>query len=273
MKNRFKLFLVWTVISAFALIPLVAAAEDTPGHDFGGSEVYTLNIIAAKEGFNCQQSGSGNAVYVPMNGNNIQVLVQAVPGKRDGRIPPLQVLDSCTASIDGTPAVVQIPKNAHGYAVYARPMSKTGIDPLIVVSPPLKTVKDEAGNILVYLGELTVNGMIAPNSELSKKRGQWAEQDISPLLEWSGNICSPYYYSSASTKQLMCCTPGNPATGSKFGTCTAQNGVCPSGTMTVPVYCKTYTEEWLLGIPEFAQFFSGKTFGGQQLVVEFHALQ
>ena len=191
-----------------------AQAADPNG--FHSSAPLILNIIASRDNFTCEPQKDtlgnpvyGNDVFVPLNGNNIKILLQSVPGKRDGVMPPLQAIDPCTASIDGSPAIVQIPKNAHGYRVYANPMGQQTLIPGTQVTPQLIVTKDE-GTTLVYLGKLTPTGFETPYSAFSRNKGQWTPEDITPLFEWSGNICSPVC-NGICTSTLMCCTLGLPA--------------------------------------------------------------
>ena len=90
-----------------------------------------MNILGKKDGYTCGRQYDaygnpvyGNVVFVPDTGTNIQILMQSGLGNKAASITTLQVTDPCTASFDGTPAVVQLPKNDLGYKVYARALAK-----------------------------------------------------------------------------------------------------------------------------------------------------
>ena len=124
-----KMFLLLAVSAVISAGP---AAATQPGrtvnpNGYPSGEHYNLNILGKKDGFACEQQFDslgnpvyGNVVFVPLNGNNIQILMQSGAGQKAADITTFQVTDPCTASIDGSPAIVQIPKNDKGYKVYAR---------------------------------------------------------------------------------------------------------------------------------------------------------
>jgi hypothetical protein len=285
MKKLIQLLFLIAIAIGPAYGTQPAQAADPSG--FHSSAPLILNITASKDNFSCeaQKDSLGNPVYrndvfVPLNGNNIKILLQSVPGKREGVMPSLQVIDPCTASIDGSPAIVQIPKNAHGYRVYANPMGQQTPIPGMQVTPQLIVTKDE-GTTLVYLGKLTPTGFETPYSSFSRTKGQWTPEDITPLFEWSGNICSPTCTSGACTSTLMCCTPPGlpapPAPGGipvppapGFGSCSPKTDVCPAGTLVVPFFCQTVADEWLLNIANFATYLSGPNTNVEKLEIRFY---
>lgn len=241
---------------------------------FPSGEHYNLNIIGKKDGFECQQKFdelgnpvNGNVINVPLNGNNISILMESGTGKRAAEIPTFQVTDPCTASIDGDPAVVQIPKNDLGYRVYARALAKPTNNPSMQITPELVSVLDEFGNDLVYLGLVTSNGFQTPYASFTRNKGRSSAQDITGLFEWSGDVC---YFSSTScvdtcSTKSLCCTDvdGN---GVYEGCSVKSDLLCPAGTLDLTAYCTTYTDEWVFGIGDFVTYLWGLQNNGLKLL-------
>ena len=203
---------------------------------FRCGEHYNLNILGKKDGYTCEQQVDelgnpvyGNVVFVPLNGNNIKIQMQSGAGKKAAEITNFQVIDPCTASMDGDPAIVQIPKNDHGYRVYARALGKPTRRPTMQITPDLVAVEDEFGNDLVYLGLVTSNGFQTPYGSFSRKKGQSVAQDITGLFEWSGSVCyfSSTYCADACTTTTLCCTPGVIA--GTYDSCMPKIDFCPAG--------------------------------------------
>jgi hypothetical protein len=286
MKKMVQLLFSMVIIAAFAIDPAYGSqpAQAANPNVFHSSEPYILNIIASTDHFMCEPRKDalgnpvyGNDVFVPLNGNNIKILLQSVPGKREGVMPPLQVIDPCTASIDGSPAIVQIPKNAHGYRVFAIPVGEPtlALNQGAQITPQLIVAKDENGTTLVYLGKLTPTGFETPYSSFSRNKGQWTPEDITPLFEWSGTICSSTCPSGiCPTTTPMCCTPGadplDPRSRSS-STCSPKiYNTCPEGTSDATFYCQTVADEWLLNIANFATYLSGPNTSMEKLEIRFY---
>ncbi|MGE5808634.1 MAG: hypothetical protein ACM32I_05890, partial [Nitrospirota bacterium] len=124
MNRLLKLFLAVAVVAAFAAAPAYATqpGQTVNPNGFPSGEHYNLNILGKKDGYTCGRQYDaygnpvyGNVVFVPDTGTNIQILMQSGLGNKAASITTLQVTDPCTASFDGTPAVVQLPKNDLGY--------------------------------------------------------------------------------------------------------------------------------------------------------------
>ena len=239
--------------------------EDTNPNGFPSGEHYNLNIHGKKDGFVCPEQAYddagnpvyGNSVFVPENGENIQIYMQSGVGKKAEDIPTLQVVDTCSNAIDGDPAVVQLPKNDKGYRVYARALAKPTDTPSMEITPDLVAVEDEYGNDLIYLGLVTSDGFETPYVEFQRTHGKSKAVDITGLFEWSGDVC---YFDTGfcepveeCTAEQLCCieseVPG------VYDSCTVKVGdLCPLDTVEVSAYCKSYLDEWVFNIGDFVTY-------------------
>ena len=283
--NRFlNFFLSVAVVAAFAAAPAFATqpGQTVNPNGFPSGEHYNLNILGKKDGYACEQKYDelgnpvyGNVVFVPENGSNIRILMQSGAGKRAAEIPTLQVVDPCTDSMDGDPAVVQIPKNDRGYRVYARALAKPTNNPWMQITPELVAVEDEFGNDLVYLGLVTSNGFETPTGDFIRKKGQSIAQDITGMFEWSGSVCyfsSSFCTDSSCTTTSLCCTPG--AIAGTYDSCVPNVDFCSLGTVEVTAFCKTYTDEWVFNIGDFVTYLWGIDNNGvKNLQVRFYPVQ
>lgn len=252
MKILLRLFLLLAVTLVFTT-GAVRAEQDQQlkADEFPNGKHFRVNIIARKD-VSCKQNDS-NMLFVPLNGNNVKVLMQIVPGKSEGEPAPFQVTDPCTASIDGDPAVIQLPKDAPGYMIYGRMPEKSAVNTFMHMMPQLIIVQDEFGSNLVYLGKLTSSGFESPYGVASKKKGQWSQQDISGLFEWSGSICYPKpALCIGCIKASLCCSLET-APGTYEG-CSAKNDMCPPGTSDAVAFCNSYIDEWILNIAAFSNY-------------------
>lgn len=121
--------------------------------------------------------------------------------KADTNTMVLQVTDWCTETFDGDSAVVQLPADPDGYAVYARITGKPGVDEndhTINISPSLSYVEDEPGNDLILLGFVRGDqvfnsaGVELPlrrTDDSKKGKGVRKGTDITGLFEWTGEVC------------------------------------------------------------------------------------
>ena len=195
--------LIGSTLSMFILLALVVtpASATKPGEDvnpngFPSGEHYNLNIIGKKAGFTCPEQEYdelgdpiyGNVVFVPQNGEGIQILMQSGKGKKAAAIPTLQVKDPCS-TFDGDGAVLQLPKNDAGYDVYARALATPTSNPDMTITPDLVAVEDEFGNDLMYLGLVTSNGFETPNVSFTRKKGNSVGVNVTGLFEWTGDVC------------------------------------------------------------------------------------
>jgi len=239
--------------------------EPVNPNGFPSGDHYNLNIIGKKAEFTCpaleyDEYGNpvyGNVVFVPGNGENIQILMQSGVGKKAAAITQLQVTDPCAAAFDGDAAIMQLPRNDLGYRVYARVLAKPTDNPSMEIIPDLIAVEDEFGNDLVYLGLVTSNGFETPYVSFTRYKGKSTALDITGLFEWSGDVCyltSDYCNTieTCSTKSI-CCTDSN--LDGIYESCDVKEGdFCPEGTVEITAYCKTYVSEWVFNIGDFVTY-------------------
>lgn len=282
MNRLLKLFLAVAVVAAFAAAPAYATqpGQTVNPNGFPSGEHYNLNILGKKDGYTCGRQYDaygnpvyGNVVFVPDTGTNIQILMQSGLGNKAASITTLQVTDPCTASFDGTPAVVQLPKNDLGYKVYARALAKPTDNPSMQITPDLISVQDEFGNDLVYLGLVTSNGFQTPYGSFTRTKGKSTAVDITGMFDWSGTICyfSSTYCADSCTATSLCCTPG--AVAGTYDSCVPMVDSCPFGTTQVTAFCRTYANEWVFNIGDFVTYLWGIDNNGvKNLQVRFYPI-
>ena len=276
MKKMFKISFIVIAIVMFAAVSAMAIkpGEEVNPNGYPSGPHYNLNIIGKKALFNCpdqeyDEYGDpiyGNVVFVPENGNGIQILMQSGKGKKAAAISDLQVIDPCSSAFDGDAAVLQLPKNEAGYRVYARALAKPTDEPDIEIVPRLIAVEDEAGNDLIYLGLVTDNGFETPFASFTRKKGKSKAINITGLFEWSGDVCylDPVGYCDpieTCTEQLLCCVPGD-YDGDGFidegyyDSCELKevDVDCPVDSELVFSYCREYTAEWVFNIGDFVTY-------------------
>jgi hypothetical protein len=266
--------LIGSTLSMFILLALVVtpASATKPGEDvnpngFPSGEHYNLNIIGKKDGFTCPEQEYdefgdpiyGNVVFVPQNGEGIEILMEPGKGKKAAAIPTLQVIDSCSA-FDGDAAVLQLPKNDAGYDVYARALATPTNNPDMSITPDLIAVEDEFGNDLMYLGLVTSNGFETPYVSFTRKKGKSVAVDITGLFEWTGDVC--YFTEGYCDPTLgcdatmeLCCTDAD--MDGIYESCVPKevDVECPEGTEQVTAFCNSYTEPtWVFNIGDFVTY-------------------
>ena len=245
------------------------AVGEKPGKEvnpngFPSGHHYNWNIIGKKANFTCPEQATdefgnlvyGNVVFVPEHGNNIEIWMQSGKGKRAANITELQVMDWCTKTFDGDPAVIQLPQYDQGYRVYARALAKPTDNPYLEIVPGLVAVEDESGNDLIYLGLVTSNGFTTPYGSYTRKKGKSKATNITGLFEWSGDVCylnSDYCNPlSECSETALCCTDVD--VDGVFESCEIKGEACAMGTTEVAAFCKTYVSEWVFNIGDFVTF-------------------
>jgi len=216
------------------------------GNGFPSGEHHNLNLVAKPEHFTCpgaeyDESGNqafGKVIYFPRAQGDLPITVLMESGTKGPKGAPLtstlEVTDWCTESFPdygqatGDGAVLRLPYNEKGYAVYAalggRPL-KDG-EPTVSISPGLFYVEDESGNDLVLLGLVDSSGTATFSSDgmilyrtdpsgTSKGRGSQKATNLTGLFEYSGEVCyvqsdpSAYCYDelgnyTCATRDLCC---------------------------------------------------------------------
>jgi hypothetical protein len=276
MKKLFTICLAVAVVLTFTAGTAIATkpGEEVNPNGFPSGEHYNLNIHGKKAQFICPDQeyddfGNpiyGNSIFVPENGEDIQILMQSGKGKKAEAITDFQAIDPCSSAFDGDATVIQLPKNEQGYRVYARALAKPTDDPTIEIVPELVAVEDDAGNDLIYLGLVKDNGFETPYTSFTRKRGKSKAVNITGLFEWSGDVCyiTPDNYCDPieeCTEELLCCTPGDlDGDGiideGYYDACELKevDVDCPEGTELVTAYCKEYIDEWVFNIGDFVTY-------------------
>jgi len=246
--------------------------RNTNPNGFPSGEHYNLNIIGKKIQFTCPEQeldefGNpvyGNVIFVPENGEDIQIMMQSGrKGKtRSGEaITDLWVVDSCTASFDGNEAVLQLPANPYGYDVYARPLAKPTDDPNMNITSSLLMAEDELGDPLVWLGIVYQDGIFTGTSEtFTRHKGKSKAVDITGLFMWSGMIC----WDTA----CDLCVPTVFCRDDLTGQLTPKTeDSCPLGSTEITLYCRTYdTPTWVFNIADFVTYLWSVTNNGLKLL-------
>ena len=210
---RWKRLVCTAVVVAAALLATspALAGNNRVGNGFPSGPHFNLVILGKKPGFVCPtpaeylaSNPSQNVVYVPQVGTDINIMMQsgAKGPKADPTLASLKVTDWCSDAFDGTPAVVQIPKDAEGYGVYARIHGKPGpgdgsTATFEFTTRTLSLVEDEFGNDLILLGVVTDTGIEDISGTLlerfdtgGKGKGVQKATDISALFSYTGNVCA-----------------------------------------------------------------------------------
>jgi len=266
--------LMGSTLSMFILLALAVtpASATKPGEDvnpngFPSGEHYNLNIIGKKAEFTCPEQEYdefdnpiyGNVVFVPEDGEGIQILMQSGKGKKAAAIPTLQVIDPCSG-FDGDGAILQLPKNDAGYDVYARALATPTNNPDMTITPDLIAVEDEFGNDLMYLGLVTSNGFETPYVSFTRKKGKSVAVDITGLFEWTGDVCyftedycDPVLGCDATME--LCCTDAD--LDGIYESCVPKevDVDCPEGSVQVTAFCNSYTDPtWVFNIGDFVTY-------------------
>ncbi len=270
------------------LIGSTLLAQTVKPNGFPSGAHYNLNIIGKKLDYQCAPATPdpltglyGNVVFVPENGEGIQILIKSGRMKGGKTVVPyteLQVIDCCAAAFDGTPAVVELPPSENGYRVYARALAKpVGTDWKITYGGSLFSAKDEAGNDLIDLGLITGNAVGSTGETLVRTKGKSMAVDITPLFSWVGTVCDVNYEGTPlpyvigvdqdpSVYKLLCwsdllgdgLTPDDlfakPVTDPISGlpSCATGTGVLS----WVPVICTSYTAEdpeWIFNLADLVE--------------------
>lgn len=210
-------------VCALALTPGPAGAGNNGlGNGFPSGPHYNLVILGKKVDFTCptyaeylEGTPDQNVIHVPQVGSEISILMEsgAKGPKNDPTLAALKVTDWCSEAFDGSPAVMQLPKNADGYAVYARILGKPGprdgsTATFDFATRDLQMVEDEFGNDLIALGVLTDTGITDfSGTSLERfdtgKKGKGAKKatDISALFQYTGDVCA------INDQETFCSTP------------------------------------------------------------------
>ena len=241
------------IVAALAVLGAVGAQAAKPvdpggvpfGNGFPSGPHFNLNLSAKPDHFTCPTPSYddlgnqefGKVIFFPREQNEDPITVLMESGTKGPKGAPetstLEVIDWCTESfpdygqLNGDSAVLRLPYNANGYAVYGtlggKPL-KDG-EPTVSISPDLYYVEDEAGNDLILLGLVDSSGTATFGSDGTvlyrtdpggpKGKGSRKATNLTNLFEYSGDICyvqtdpSAYCYDDLGnytcTTQDLCC--------------------------------------------------------------------
>jgi hypothetical protein len=280
MKKLICRIFLGAVIFSFLNIEVIAAVHINP-NGFPNGPHYNLNIIGKKTTFTCptleyDEYGNpiyGNVVFVPENGEGIEIYMQSGKGKKAETITELQVIDPC-AGFDGDGAIIQLPKNDAGYRVYARALGKPTDEPDMKISPELIAFEDENGNDLIYLGLVTDNGFATPSTTFTRTKGKSKAVDITGLFEWSGTVCYLTEPEGEYQNIMNLCCVDTDLDGA-YDQCidNSDMSLCPEGYFSVTAYCQEYTNEWVFNVSDFVTYlWSTNNNGVKLLQVRFYPM-
>jgi len=256
---------------------LLAAGENPNG--FPSGDHYNLNIIGKKDGFTCPAALCDlldltcvpNVIYIPADNDPATdpVEILMVSGKKGSAktagITGFAVTDWCTQAFDGNGAVVQLPPNENGYRVYARALAKPTYNPnLAILGNTVDFVEDDDGNLLYYLGSFTKNCVATPgeqNCVYTRTKGHSVATDISPLFEYTGDVC--YFDPTGYCNPLVDC-PATPLCCDNIGTseapvyrnCTIKDPLVDCTNVEVTGYCKDYSTnpQWVFNVGDLVGY-------------------
>lgn len=204
------------------------AGNNLIGNGFPSGPHFNLNIIGKNSDFVCPSladyvasTPGQNVIYVRRVDSNIEILMEsgAKGPKSDPSLTTLKVTDWCSNNIDGSSATLQLPKDAEGYAVYARitgkPGSEDGLPTFAFSGREFVSVEDEFGNDLFLLGLINDTGIYDyAGNELYRydgsKSGKGVKKavNITELFQYSGQICAINDQTTFCSADLSLCTPG-----------------------------------------------------------------
>jgi hypothetical protein len=316
---------VFTLL-AFGLTAHAGKPVDEDGIPFGNGfpsgPHFNLNIIGKKDNFTCPAPEIvegvqvyGNVVFIPREQGNDPITILMESGKKGPKgaqgITELQVTDWCTESFPdygenkGDSAILRLPKNDNGYAVYARITGKPGNngEPTATIVPDLFYVEDESGNDMILLGLVDRHGtatfsstgmtLIRTSTDSAKGKGVQKATNITALFEWTGEVCYvqddyDLYCQGACTPLDLCCVDEDLDGVYEHCDLLTDVGELVGDVLQCPVFysepdgipyisvvaqCKTYDNEWVFNIADFVGYlWNLDTTGTYVIQVRFYPL-
>lgn len=307
MKRTATLVFIVVILIAFNITAYAEKPVDSNGIPFGNGfpsgKHFNLNIIGKKDHFSCPPpeyiDGTqvfGNVIFIPREQGNDPITILMESGKKGPKgaqdSTVLEVTDWCSESFTdygqnkGDSAVMRLPKNDSGYAVYARITGKPSDpgQPEVSVVPNLAYVEDEAGNDLILLGLVDRSGTATFSSDgmtltrtstdsSVKGKGVQTATNMTKLFEWSGEVCyvQPDYdlYCQGECLPLDLCCVDETLDGI-YENCDqlVDVGVIVDGTtlqcpefdpygysyIPVTAQCMSYENEWVFNIADFVGY-------------------
>jgi hypothetical protein len=216
---------------------ITACPSDVCGDYWIGQVVDTC-----PDGFTCVEH-YGKVIFIPREQGDHPITILMESGRKGPKgkeaATTLEVIDWCTESFPndgdtppplGDEAILRLPKNEDGYAVYARLTGKPGEvqEPWVHIAPGLRYVQDYEGNDLLLLGLVDENGVyqcpafdpetpdpadpctLVRTDNVAKGKGGKGVQkakDVTHLFTFNGEICylDPTDCEGACYQECWCC--------------------------------------------------------------------
>lgn len=241
----------------------------------------------------------GNVINMPRGSDTSQILMESGgkgPAKKSGSDSDLdettlQVTDACTGYTGNDPAVVRIPADKDGYAVYARVLGKPTDDggPDFTVegrSIPIIGDGDNGSDDVWLIGVIDNEGALIPGTcddggctlnrweSTTKGKGAQKATDLTGLFSFTGEVC--YWENDEScldgavnvcTDTDFCCVDvtddeydlGDIEYNGTIYNCnlateenTNEFGMCTTDFATLEtLHCREYVETWIFNIEDF----------------------
>ncbi|MCG9726703.1 hypothetical protein [Vibrio brasiliensis] len=240
----------------------------------------------------------GNVISMPRGSDSSQILMESGskgPAKKSGSdadldSTTLQVTDACTGYSGNDPAVVRIPADKDGYAVYARVLGKPTDDggPDFSVTGreiPIIGDGDNTTDDVWLIGVIDNEGALIPGTcddggctlerweSTEKGKGAKTATNLTGLFSFSGEVC--YWEDDEScldgntnvcSDKDFCCTVVDEYDGLgdieyngtvydcevADDTTLDEFGMClADGDVVDTLHCRTYEEEWIFNIEDF----------------------
>lgn len=215
MKKRILIIIaVITLLVTLVSTSVVMAAKPQNAIEMSNGmpsgEHETLLIHGKNASFVCEESTTGgNVVNVPeYTVEGVDETITYVSGKKV-KVDNLTVFDTCTESLDGSPAEVWLPYEQEGYWVFARALGKPGKTDderyIILQNSSLEayTLLEDASNpgeVIIGLGLITQQGEFKADAsgelyrfdgDSDKGKGKSQGHDITDMFLWSGFVFNP----------------------------------------------------------------------------------
>jgi hypothetical protein len=256
----------------------------------------------------------GNVIFMPRDQGNDAITVVMASGAKGPKSKQdamdLEVTDWCTESFpddggqglaDG--AMLRLPKNAEGYAVYGWVKGKLGERTFEAV-PSLHLAEDEAGNNLLLLGMVSQDGVfnsdglkLSRTDTKTKGRGNNNFTNLTGLFEWTGSACylqedvDPFcldeFGNYVCTARDLCCV--DQELDGLYDRCDdiIDVGVDPDGDanlecplldadgfgyVLVTAACRDYSDAWVFNIADFVEVLWDITSNAYNVQIRFYPL-
>ena len=305
-----KSIIVFFAAAAFLVFGFTAHADKPVdenrmpfGNGFPSGYHYNLNLLGKQGHFTCPSpeyvDGTqvyGNVIFIPRDQGLDLITILMESGKKGPKgaqnTSVLEVTDWCTESFPdsgsgrGDGAILRLPQNDKGYAVYARITGKPDKygEPTATIVPELNYVEDEAGNDLVLLGLVDRNGTAKFTSDgetlyrtstdtSTKGKGVQKATKLTDLFEWTGEVCYiqpdyDLYCEGECTPLDLCCVDVD--LDGIYEKCNSLTDVgviiddttveCPAADINGDPYislvaqCMTHNNEWIFNIADFVGY-------------------